>query len=132
MKTKRLLLVAGFLAACICLPLGAVAMIPSGRGVTTAKLEQIKYGMAKEEVEDIFGEQGTEEWMGVNSFIWQRDNGGSVAINFDSDNTVRHVFRHDPETTFQKIRRWLGFSPSMPSYNPPYGYPKQAFDSHDD
>ena len=115
MTKKSLLQIGGFLAACACLPLGVVAIMPPSRGGTEAKLERIKSGMAKEEVEDIFGAQGTEfPWMGVDSFSWPVDDGGFVAIWFESGH-VRSVYRYDPEeTTFQIICRWLDFSPPPP------------------
>jgi hypothetical protein len=59
-KKKRLLLFGGFLADCVCLPLGMVAMMPPSHGVTKANFDRIEVGMTAEEVVGILGPHATE------------------------------------------------------------------------
>jgi hypothetical protein len=130
---KRWFISTGIMAALVGAVLVGLAMLPPKPGVTEAKLAQIKTGMTKEDVEDLFGEEGTEfEWGGVDTFSWPRSNGGTVAIWFNSGR-VGHVNVRDPENTIQKIRRCLDFSPPPPTPGPPAslppsGLPKEAFD----
>ena len=56
MTKKRLLLIGGFLAACVCLPLGvSLMMTDNGPGVTKANFDRIEEGMTEDDVTRILG-----------------------------------------------------------------------------
>ena len=122
MRKKRLILIGGFLTACICLPLGAVAVMPSEDrpGVTRTNLDRIEIGMTKAEVKDIFGEEGFELMGGYGSetvrlpidgprkmFVWFDADVGSARVWFEENRVVEAEWHDSNETVFTKIRRWL-------------------------
>ena len=119
MTKKRLILIGGLLATCICVPLGVVAMMPPRPGVTKAKFDLIQDGMTKAEVTQIFGREpidvsqlaeGRQTW-----HIWLGDDGshtlvGSYALLRFRDDKVMipwAIWRESNETHLQKLRRWL-------------------------
>src|SRR5262249_15428976 len=58
MTKKRWIVLAGMLAACVCLTLAVLAMLPPRPGVTPSNIERIKDGMTLEEVEKVLGGPG--------------------------------------------------------------------------
>jgi hypothetical protein len=118
MTKKRLLLFGGFLAACVCLPLGVVAMMPSSPGVTKANFDRIQEGMTKAQVQEIFGEEGrvsnlvfeidrkkSRYWMDFRANDWSL---AWIAVHPDDDEIVIEKKWQDSGETFSdKIRRWL-------------------------
>jgi hypothetical protein len=58
MTKKRWIVLAGILAACVCLTLGVLALLPPRPGVTEANVERIEDGMTREEVEALLGGPG--------------------------------------------------------------------------
>ena len=107
MKKKHLFLVGGFLAACICLPLGVVAIIPPGPGVTKANFDRIEIGMTKAQVEKIFGGEGE---LGADGCTWHADDGSFAFVWFIDDRVLRVQWLSSHDTFFDKIRRWLHLS----------------------
>jgi hypothetical protein len=58
MTKKRCIVLAGMLAACVCLTLAVLALLPERPGVTLANIECIEKGMTLAEVEKILGGPG--------------------------------------------------------------------------
>ena len=107
MTKKRLLLIGGFLVACICLPLGVAAMLPSGPNVTKANFDRIQQGMAQAEAEGIFGREGKHgKGWGISRY-WVADDGSWAIIWLIDDCVTDKHWQDSNETFLNKIRRWL-------------------------
>ena len=123
MTKKRLLLIGGFLAACVCLLLGVGAVMPTGPGVTKANFDRIQVGMTKPEVRAIFGRSeafiapASGEVPVANNENWGAADGSYASIWFSGGipddleeedyRVVSMTWHESSETPFQKIRRWL-------------------------
>ena len=120
---KRLFLIGGFLAACVCLPFGVVAMLPRS-GITKASFDGIQEGMTLGEVEEIFGRQLTQPsvedeivfqplwYIGrqrkrISHACWHADDGSVVWITFGNDCIIAKQWHQSTKTFLDKIRRWL-------------------------
>jgi hypothetical protein len=126
MTKKRWIVLAGVLAACVCLTLAVLALLPPRRGVTLANIERIEKGMTLAEVEKILGgpgerffsdplsghyEAATNTWWARNEyigedpshpsptiFVWGRlYEGPCVAVSFNRDNNY-NAFRQRSAT----------------------------------
>ena len=64
MTKTRLLLIAGFLAACVCLPLGVAAMMQRSPGVTKANFDRLEIGMTSANAEKLLGGPANERLNG--------------------------------------------------------------------
>ena len=114
MTKKRLLLFAGFLAACVCLPLGVVATLPPGPGVTKVTYDRIEKGMTRNDVNAVFGTPNFREGVANSTITWW-GNDGYVEIKFDFDERVIRKSWLDisrNETTLQKLNRILPWNKS--------------------
>ena len=120
MTKKRLLLIGGFLAACVCLPLGIAALLPPTPGVTKANFDRVQEGMTMPEVRAILGEDSIPRLSigdDARTFNdrWIADDGSEARILFDcvvgqeeEGYVVSSMVWHESsETPFQKICRWL-------------------------
>ena len=121
MTKKRLFLIGGFLAACVCLPLGIIAVMPPGPGVTKANFDRIQEGMTKPEVQAILGEGSMPSFFhgdmhggfmtsqtytgadGSEASIWFAGKEGHEEEGCVFDKT----WRESTETPFQRICHWL-------------------------
>src|SRR5260370_1056805 len=108
MTKKRWIVLAGMLAACVCLTLAVLAMLPPPPGVTLPNIERIKDGMTRAEVETILGGPG-ESLMHDSILSWaSRQKETQIIVFFDDAN---RVIRKDliefgpPETFLQKLQR---------------------------
>jgi hypothetical protein len=112
MNKKRLSVLAGSLAACVCLTLGILAMLPSRPGVTKENFDLIEKGMARAKVEGIFGRQG--KWYlsikGKNTMCWQAYDGSVVHVWFFNDCVAEMEWRDSNEPVIGPICRWLRFA----------------------
>jgi hypothetical protein len=111
MTKKRLLLFGGFLAACVCLPLGVVTVMPDdGPGVTKANFNRIEKGMTKAEVEKIIGKDSTPigGW-GIHTALecWPSNDGATACIYFENERVTDMRWFDSPHSFLVKIRRWL-------------------------
>jgi len=106
MTKKRWIVLAGILAACVCLTLAVLALLPPRPGVTPANIERIEDGMTRAEVETILG--GPGESLGSylaryptspliirggtkyrGATVWHHPHDGTyVTVYFDRDNRV--------------------------------------------
>jgi hypothetical protein len=110
MTKKRWIVVAGILAACVCLTLGVLAMLPPRPGVTPANIERIEDGMTLAEVEKILGGPGPDFISGRAAKIlaWNNPHYGTwVHVVFDCDNRVIGKVWESPETFLQRVQRLL-------------------------
>ena len=115
MTKKRWIVLAGMLAACVCLTLAVLALLPPRPGVTPADIARIENGMTRTEVERILGGSGTVYFDAVDSpggqlteIRWgQPHDETCVDVWFDRDNRVISKISHPPDTFMQKLRRWL-------------------------
>jgi len=132
MTKKRWILLAGILAACVCLTLAVLAMLPPRPGVTLANIERIEKGMTLAEVEKILGGPGkrfdsdplgwydpaTNTYWSRRSIIdatrtvvvWGRPHQGTcVAVSFNRDNNRVREKNWSPRATFLQ-ELWSLFS----------------------
>ena len=132
MTKLRLLLFAGFLAACICLPLGVVVMQPTNAGVTSANFERIQVehiqmeltggaGITVDCVEQIFGRPSerydcirvkrngppAEEGIERRDY-WTSADGADVVITFLNGKVIGASWSSQPPPSFlSRVQRWL-------------------------
>ena len=114
MTKKRWIVLAGMLAACVCVTLAVLALLPPRPGVTPANIERIEDGMTQEEVEKILGGPGVN-LLASTSFVprgrvvvWDHPHDGTyVRVGFDRDNRVIGKDWGPPETLLRKLRRLL-------------------------
>jgi len=110
------------MAACTCLALGAIALMPPQPGVTKSNFGRIQNGMTRAEVEMILGCPGgpapfangpgdRREWLG-----WDAEDGFWVWIGFTGDCVAGKSWQDSEETFLEKIRRWLHI-PQDPNRN---------------
>ncbi len=98
---------------CVCLALGVLSMIPRGPGVTKANFDRIEYGMAKAEVEEIFGNKGVPMLLGgkvvKGERFWYGEDGLGAHVTFSNECVDGKFWCPDPEkeTILGKIRRWF-------------------------
>src|SRR4051794_19965245 len=93
MKKKRLLLIAGFLAACIGGPLIVAALMPPMPGVTKANFDRIEVGISREQVEAVLGKPGLL-WLETDKLryrVWHSDDGSVALIMFERDDQAESV-----------------------------------------
>jgi hypothetical protein len=127
MTKKRWVVPAGMLAACVCLTLAVLALLPPRPGVTPANIERIEDGMTVAEVEKILGGPGESFWsylarssstsplgivggtkFGNTMLVWHHPHDGTcVAVSFDRDARVKGKFSGPPETFMQRVQRLL-------------------------
>jgi hypothetical protein len=121
MTKKRWIVLAGMLAACVCLTLAVLAMLPPRPGVTRANFERIQDGMTRAEVEKMLGGQGPDSPLlgpldmnmktsgPVTELLWVHpDRTTFVAVDFDGDNrVVRKYWEESPPTFLEKLKRLL-------------------------
>ncbi|MBI3408538.1 MAG: hypothetical protein HY040_09310 [Planctomycetes bacterium] len=94
----------------------ASCLIGSGhraRALTTEELESIDIGMTEKEVDRILGSQGAEYSIPGNKdqgyLKYWREHTPRVLVGFDKDGKVTYkaLSKDNPETFWQKMRRWL-------------------------
>jgi len=125
MTKKRWIVLAGMVAACVCLTLAVLALLPPRPGVTPANIERIEDGMTRAEVEKILGGPGEslgsylahyptspliimggKKYRGAS--VWRHPHDGTfVAVYFFPDNRVTGRQSAQPETFRQKLCRLL-------------------------
>ena len=107
MTKKRWIVLAGMLAACVCLTLAVLALLPPPPGVTWPNIERINDGMTRAEVETILGGPG-ESLMQNSIMIWfNPQTKTNVIVYFDDANRVIGKDWGPPETFMQKLQRLL-------------------------
>jgi hypothetical protein len=114
-KKRRYLISAGVLAACACLALAGLAMLPPRAGVTKANFDRIEIGMSQSAVCEIFGKEwslfaGRPEGASHNFFaheVWLHDDGASATIEFHNEAVIGKIWTDSTETIPDKLRRWL-------------------------
>jgi hypothetical protein len=123
MTKKRWIVLAGMLAACVCLTLAVLALLPPRPGVTLANIDRIENGMTRAEIEKLLGGAGVElsDWVPLRTInaacvtvvAWDHPHDGThVAVYFDRDNRVigkdwKEWGPGPPETFLQKLQRLL-------------------------
>ena len=108
-------MIGGFLAACICLPLAAVAMMPNNHpGVTKVNYARINHGMPLADVERIFGEKGNMRWHSpthdgqeIANGTWMADDGSRARFLFVRGCVALMRLRDSNETFLEMTRRRL-------------------------
>ena len=112
MTKKRWILLAGILAACVCLTLAVLALLPPRPGVTLANIERIEKGMTLAEVEKILGGPGKvfdsdplSHLSIIDSsrtvVVWGRlYEGPCVAVSFDRNTNRVRGKNWEPQDTF--------------------------------
>jgi hypothetical protein len=116
-RKKRLFLIAGTLAGCVCLTLGVLALLPPRTRVTNENYDCIEQGMSNTDVQTIFGEPAElDRWPasrpgqdeGVKTCrCWD---GGEIVVlvAFDDDDRVVDTIKGERQPGFfGMIRRWL-------------------------
>jgi len=111
-RKRRYLISATVLAACVCIVIGVLAMLPPRPGVTKANFDRIQLGMIKVTVQEILGEGRTvHEFKSPEGFElvlrWTGDEPIFVTVYFLDDVVVRKQCAFSPETIPNKLRRWL-------------------------
>jgi hypothetical protein len=108
MTKKRLALIA-VLPLTAAVIFGVLAMLSSNRGVTKARFDLIEKEMTREEVEQIFGREGSPfaKDGDVVWFRWDENDRSGAAIGFSHDRVVFKRWFDSPETIIDKIRGWL-------------------------
>jgi hypothetical protein len=118
MTKKSWFVLAGIMAACVCLTLAVLALLPPRPGVTRANIDRIEDGMTLAEVEKILAGRGpaslfggpihTKSSGGIRGRVWHHPHDGTyVAVYFDRENRVIRKDWGPPETFMQKLRRLL-------------------------
>jgi hypothetical protein len=116
MTKKRWIVLTGMLAACVCLTLAVLALLPPRPGVTPANIQCIEKGMTLAEVEKILGGPGKvtpADPEHITEIVWHHpDEETSVIVWFDADNRVTgrpssQLAPFRQETFWQKLRRLL-------------------------
>jgi outer membrane protein assembly factor BamE (lipoprotein component of BamABCDE complex) len=109
MTKKRWITLAGILAACVCLTLAVLAMLPPHPGVTLANIERIEDGMTLAEVEKILGGPAEYSFNQRRKILgWTNHNSqASVTLYFDGDDRVIEKRSGPAETFLQKLYRLL-------------------------
>jgi len=110
-RRRRILFSVSILAACVCIALGVLAMLPPRPGVTKANFDRIEKGMSRAKVREIFGEKAimwveltshpetmTERWTDESAAAW-------IVYHFNDDAVMRMSWV-EPAFT-DKLRRWL-------------------------
>ena len=104
MTKKRLLLIGGFLAACVCLPLGVVAIMPPS-------YDRIEKGMTRMEVEQILGAPRDPHTTWDRWLYWDAEDGSVAALRLGfglfNNSVIDGHWVDSNETILNKIRRWL-------------------------
>ena len=112
MTKKRWIVLAGLLAACVCLTLAVLAMRPARPGITRPSFERIKIGMTLEDVEKILGcaacDAGAMGLEGPRRVWIHPHNETTVVIYFDRNDRVTSKSLSVPVTFLKKLQRWLG------------------------
>jgi hypothetical protein len=112
-KKRRYLVCASTLAACVCIVLGVLAMMPARPGVTKANFDRIEEGMTQAEVDALLGKSRRgSSTMGGGTIItfadYLGDDGARAAIVFWNDRADGDKSWTDStETLTDKLRRWL-------------------------
>jgi hypothetical protein len=107
MTRNRLFLIVAATAVCVGVALGVLAMLPPHPGVTPANFARIENGMTRAEVYEIFGRPGMPWFTKRGWERWDAGDGSWTAIEFRADCVVDRMWHDSPESTFDKIRRWL-------------------------
>jgi hypothetical protein len=110
-RHRRYLNCAVTLAACVCIALGVLAMLPPQPGITKANFDRVKIGMAWAEVDEIFGQAASERSTlggGLSNLAsYGGDHGVSAHIDYCDDVVTRKEWIDSMETFTDKLRRWL-------------------------
>jgi hypothetical protein len=113
MTKKRWIVLAGMLAACVCLTLAVLALLPPRPGVTSANFERIEDGMTQEEVEKILGGPAADWFspkrgVSVTYFVWDHPyDRTQVFVGFRDNHVIQKEWGGPPDTFMQKLKRLL-------------------------
>jgi len=109
-RKRRYMISAAVLAACVCLALGVLAMLPHS-GPTKADYLRIEDRMTRSEVLAILGEPTHYEG---SIHCWNLTDGYFCMIGFnDEGKATQTMFKASShETIPDKLRRWLGLPAS--------------------
>jgi len=127
-RKRHYLISAAVLAACVCIAIGVMAMLPPRPGVTKASYSKIRFGMSKSEVISILnskphfapGEKSAKPTMSLGSLnsmlmeakghVWDSEE-CTIYVRFADDDTVTgsmiSFLESQPESLTDKVRRWL-------------------------
>jgi len=118
-RKRRSLISAAVLAACVCIALGVLAMMPPRPGVTKANFDRIKEGMTLEEVTSIFGSKEASNGVVAGTIFsqkcdryhrWEDDDWScSATVGFRENQVMQMVWSGErrKKTFTDKLRRWL-------------------------
>jgi hypothetical protein len=110
-KKRRYVVCAAIFAACVCIALGVLAMMPHGPGVTKVNFDRIKKGMTFEEVETIFGTSPmavTPPEFAIRDSEWlDHLDGPSASLCFENGALRDKSWNPSVETFTDRLRRWL-------------------------
>jgi hypothetical protein len=125
-RKRRYLISAAVLAACICIALGVLALLPPRPGVTKANFDRIEVGMTiadvdekfaplselDERIEDFLGEESNRlpQFKGKRHIQWDGRE-GICQFLFDANGRVEKKTWHDHEPSFIK-RFFRGLMPN--------------------
>lgn len=119
MNTSKRRRVAIAIVATTCVLLGLTVISPNRPGISKANLNRVKTGMTRTEVEELFGEGGSEFIFATNGgqytvvedsrqmFVWYAADWSGATVWFEGDRVVEMEWHDSNETIFEKIRRWL-------------------------
>jgi hypothetical protein len=108
-KKRRYVLCAGVLAACVCLAIAVLAMLPAGPGVSKGNFDRIELGMDVSEVEQLLGGPCApfHGFVGRETFIWTGPDGSFALVHVDAKTVIDKSWHPSNESLADKIRRWL-------------------------
>jgi len=106
---RRYLISAAVLAACVCIALGVLAMLPAQSGVTKENFDRIEKGMALKEVEENLGKRPIppSPFDHEKTIVWFAHDGSAAWITFENDAVDDFLWVQSPESIPDKLRRWL-------------------------
>jgi hypothetical protein len=122
-KKRRYLISAGILAACVCIALGVLALLPQRPGVTKANFDRTATRMTKIEISKLLGPPSDLSpngtcWSelhngklapGHERVVWGGDDGAAVFVFDEGERVVYQTWVENQQTFTDRLRRWLRF-----------------------
>ncbi|MSU78322.1 MAG: hypothetical protein EXS16_09515 [Gemmataceae bacterium] len=116
MTKKCLTLVAVLAITVMIIGVPALLSLLPHPDVTKSNFDRIKTGMTRMEVEEVFGEKGTNvfDTARVQFVTWEANDGSRAEIEFVDDGAIPKRWVDNGETFLDRIRRWLGLGAARP------------------
>jgi hypothetical protein len=118
-KKRRYLISAAVLAACVCIVIGVLAMLPPQTGVTKANFDRIEKGMTEKTVEEMFGGECQTFWRyetrvffghpatKQDILTWIGEDRSRATIVFDQDRLTKKTWTQGDESAFEYFKRLI-------------------------